>query len=167
MNSSPSPVSGASPVRVDRVSLWHRRVHSEIVIDAPPEEVWRVLTDWDRLNDWSPTLLSLKGDIRDGSRVACEYRFGGTVLTPEHTLRYEEGVEFGWSDPMLPGMVDGHRYRVEALPDGRTRFVQTDEVRGGILAVLTGWFFIREMVETYPAFNLALKERVEAAETQT
>ncbi len=77
-------------------------------------------------------------------------------------LLYEDGREFGWSDPMVPGLVDRHLYRVEAMPDGRTRFVQSDELRGP-LAPLLGWFFVAEMIATYPQFNRALKERVESS----
>lgn len=149
--------------RVERENLFYRRVHSDIVIDAPPEEVWSVLTDWDRLKEWSPTLQALRGEIRDGGAVSAEYVFMGSVATPDHTLLYEEGSMFGWSDPMLPGVKDRHIYRVEALPDGRTRFVQTDEVRGGVLSFLFGWIVIREMRKTYPLFNQALKERVETS----
>lgn len=153
--------SDPTAARVERVSPFHRRIHSEIVIDAPPAAVWSVMTDWASLREWSPTLLEMRGDIQDGGVVDCVYRFGGREMTPKHTLRVEDGKEFGWSDPMLPGVVDQHRYRVEPLPDGRTRFVQSDEVRGGVLSLLFGWFFVREMVATYPAYNRALKARVE------
>lgn len=156
----------STKAHVKWVGLFHRSIHSEIIIDAPPEEVWRVLTDWDHLREWSPTLLGMSGDIRHGQRVNCIYRFMGNELTPEHTLHYEEGRAFGWSDPLLPGVIDGHRYCVEALSDGRTRFVQSDEVRGGLLSLFFGWIFVKEMVATYPRFNQALKERVEAQMNQ-
>ena len=155
----------SSDPHVERISPFHRRIHTEIIINAPAETVWHVLTDWDRLGEWSPTLMGMRGEIRHGHEVECEYRFRGSVIKPKHTLHFEEGREFGWSDPMLPGVVDRHRYRVEALPDGRTRFVQSDEVRGGLLSLLFGWLFMREMVTSYPAFNHALKQRVEGQRT--
>ncbi|MEO1483078.1 MAG: SRPBCC domain-containing protein [Myxococcota bacterium] len=154
--------SVSTEARVERVSLFHRRIHSEILIDAPPDRVWRVLTDWERLREWSPTLLGMNGEIRHGQTVDCAYVFKGKEIAPKHTLHYEEGLELGWSDPMLPGVFDRHRYRIEPLSDGRTRFVQSDEVRGGVLSLLLGWFFVNEMVATYPAFNRALKTRVES-----
>ncbi|MEM9713042.1 MAG: SRPBCC domain-containing protein [Actinomycetota bacterium] len=159
----PAPTTEA---RIERVSWFHRRIHSEITIDAAPDEVWGVLTDWERLREWSPTLLAVSGTIEHGQQVDCVYRFRGNEITPVHTLHYEEGREFGWSDPMLPGLVDRHRYRVEALPDGRTRFVQTDEVRGP-LSPLLGWFFLREMTATYPQFNEALRVRVETLDSES
>jgi len=162
MNSTPKrqlPIS-STEARVERVNLFHWYIHSEIIIDAPSQKVWHVLTDWERLREWSPTLQGVSGDIRHGQTVDCLYRFRGNELRPKHTLHYEEGKEFGWSDPMMPGIVDCHRYRVEALPDNRTCFIQSDEVRGP-LSLFLGWLFIREMVTTYPAFNKALKGRVE------
>lgn len=147
---------------IERVSAFHKRIHSEIVIDASPDEVWGVLTDWERLPEWSPTLQSVQGDVRDGQRVKCVYNFRGNLFKPEHVLLYSPGKEFGWSDPILPGLTDRHMFRVEALEDGRTRFVQEDEVRG-VLSPVLGWYFLNEMLTSYPSFNEALKLRVEGA----
>jgi hypothetical protein len=147
--------------RIERVSAFHRRIHTEIVIDAPCEHVWRVMTDWDRLHEWSPTLRGVVGDIGHGQTVACVYRFRGKDATPKHTLYYDEGRAFGWSDPLLPGLIDRHLFQIEAMSDGRTKLIQSDEVRGPLCPVL-GSFFLGEMAATYPQYNRALKARVEA-----
>ena len=59
--------------RIETVSGRHRTVHTEIVIDAPPEVVWAVLTDWDRLPEWSPTIQGMTGDVTDGGQVVVDY----------------------------------------------------------------------------------------------
>lgn len=144
-----------------KVAYGHRTMTTAITIDAPPEEVWKVLTDWKKLKSWSPGIQSMKGEIRDGNRVELDYRFQGSVNSLQHTLIYEEGVKFGWSDPVIWGVTDLHLYRVEALPDGSTRFHQTDELRGRVIAELIGMYLAPRAVTSYLEFNVALKAEVE------
>ena len=153
----------ANPVSaLERVSLGHRRVTTAITIQAPPDVVWSVLTDWASLPEWSSSIQSVEGEIRDGSDVVFRYLFRGSVNVVPHSLIYREGEAFGWSDPFLPGVSDNHLFRLETLPDGNTRFHQTDEVKGGIVSMLVGWLFARWFLESYVEFNLKLKERVES-----
>ena len=148
---------------ITRVRGGHRTVHTEIVIDAPPEAVWAVLTDWGQLDQWSPSIRGMEGDIRDGGQVVVDYVHpgNGKTLVLDHTLIYIEGQRFGWSDPMIGRVRDHHLFTVEALPDGRTRFTQDDEIKGGLLARLIGPGFSELMLSSYQAFNTALKTRVE------
>lgn len=153
----------ADPIAsIQRVSLSHRRITTAITIEAPPGAVWAVLTDWSALPEWSPSIQGVEGEVGDGKDVVVDYRFRGSVNKLDHRLIYREGEALGWSDPFLPGVRDNHLFRVEALPDGHTRFHQTDEVKGGLLSVLVGWLFARWFKESYVDFNQKLKERVEA-----
>ncbi|HBF21022.1 MAG TPA: hypothetical protein DDW81_13060, partial [Cryomorphaceae bacterium] len=39
----------------------HWQTYTSIVINAPLEEVWNTLTDWDNISDWSSTLKNIEG----------------------------------------------------------------------------------------------------------
>ncbi|MEL7236459.1 MAG: SRPBCC family protein, partial [Chloroflexota bacterium] len=103
------------------------KIFAEIFIDAPAEKVWEVLTDWDKMPEWSNFLVGLTGDFQKGGRVTVTIlqAFAGHTrhIKLDHTLiHFEEGRLFGWSDPLMQGSVhDNHMYIVEPLPDGRTR----------------------------------------------
>lgn len=47
-----------------------RELRAETTIAAPPEQVWRLLTDFDRMPEWSPELVKMvplkPGGLRDG-----------------------------------------------------------------------------------------------------
>mgnify|MGYP003607986584 CR=1 FL=1 len=40
----------------------HFSVYSDIIIDAPKEAVWRVLLDFDRMKEWSSTIVNITGE---------------------------------------------------------------------------------------------------------
>jgi hypothetical protein len=61
------------------------------------------------------------------------------------------------------GIVDHHIFRVEALPNGRTRLLQTDEFRGHAVRLLGG-ALARQAVTTYQEFNRELKAQAEAVQ---
>lgn len=50
-----------------------RELRAETTIAATPDEVWAVLTDFDRMSDWSPELLAMKPLLRGGLRLGQQY----------------------------------------------------------------------------------------------
>ncbi len=78
------------------------------------------------------------------------------------TLSYTEGQQFGWSaeSTTFPGIVDNHIFKVEAISECQSRFIQTDEFRG------ENSFFTTEdlanaSLPLYNQFNSELKLEVE------
>ncbi|MEM7134153.1 MAG: SRPBCC domain-containing protein [Chloroflexota bacterium] len=137
-------------------------VHTEIEIDASPQKVWQVLTDFEKIGEWSPALRGLRGELKDGAKVECDYFWSGKVNKLTHTLIVEDGVMFGWSDPVIPLTKDYHVYKVSPIGDGqRTLFAQTDRITG-LLSPIIAKSFTAQMLETYTEFNQCLKERVES-----
>ena len=46
-----------------------RVIESHIHIDAPPERVWAVLTDFPAFADWNPFVTSISGVPAPGARL--------------------------------------------------------------------------------------------------
>ena len=140
--------------------IWE--VYTETTIDAPPAKVWQVLTDFEKIGEWSPSLKAVRGEFADGAKVDCDYFWNGRLNKIAHTLIVEEGVLFGWSDRFLPMAKDNHIFKLAPIDDGkRTKFMQTDEITG-FVGRLIGKSFTRQMLESYADFNQKLKERVES-----
>jgi hypothetical protein len=76
----------------------------------------------------------------------------------------EKDRSFGWLGHLgISGVFDGaHRFDLEPLPGGGTRFVQTEHFRGALVPLLRGWLR-RSTLPGFEAMNGALAERVEAA----
>jgi uncharacterized protein YndB with AHSA1/START domain len=141
----------------------HSSIHSEILIEAPADQVWRVLRDFDSMPEWSSGLQKITGDIRNGGQVQAFFLFQGKVTPSDHVLYYEEGIRFGWSEPLVgfgfPRANDHHMFTVEALSPSLTRFTQTDEFtseQGVAASPMLG----PAAFAMYPQFNADLRDRV-------
>lgn len=152
--------------RMAQLSPTHATVHTSVLIDATAAEVWATLTDFESMASWSTgTLQNVTGNIQDGGSVTITFIFGAdengdpNVNEIPHTLIYEEGREFGWSDPFpeeVGGGRDNHLYRVEACGES-TLFVQSDEVIDNPYAAS----FVTQLLPMYQQFNAELKAVVE------
>ena len=111
-----------------------REVFTQIEINAPREKVWEVLTDFEKMPEWSSSFQGIKGEFKEGGKATSYFKssFGRKDMEFHHTIiEFEEGVSFGWSDPLTMGMKDHHVYKLEDMPNGNTLFIQTDGVEGG------------------------------------
>ena len=146
------------------------RTQTEIVIDAPPAEVWAVLTDFENMPKWSSSFQGLTGDFRNGGKVVARFRAGGDGNVREfpHVLTLKEGVSFQWSDPFAaaPTIRDNHTYMVEPFGDGQTRFTQVDEFTGAPSGQLTTLAAANATRESYITFNRELRNEVNRRRSQ-
>ncbi|GAA2816063.1 SRPBCC domain-containing protein [Kribbella solani] len=141
-------------------------LHTEIEIDASPEQVWNVLTDREAYPEWNPFIISSTGELKVGGKITnvlrdtkgSETAFDPTLLavTPNEELR--------WIGKVPPGAIfDGeHSFRLTALPNGRTRLVQEEKFTGAAIP------FTRSMLNNtikpqFEAMNRALADRAKAS----
>ncbi|MEU6093115.1 SRPBCC domain-containing protein [Streptomyces sp. NPDC047085] len=140
-----------------------RRISCDIHIQARPEQVWAVLTDFDRFHEWNPFLVEATGRPQPGTRLSLRFRlpdsgtemvFKPTVLTsePHRVLRWRG--RFG-----VKGIFDGlHSFELTPV-DGGTHLVQM-ETFTGVLVPFTRSVITQSDVG-FQRLNEALKERVE------
>ncbi|WP_170387960.1 SRPBCC domain-containing protein [Ruegeria atlantica] len=147
----------------EKVSFSHHRIHTDIVIDAPPDTVWSVLTDTANYGNWAAFLVGIKGEIMDGSKVTVDFQLDPSkekLTTLDHTIKVVDGEQFYWAEKGPGGIRDNHHFRVEPLGEGTSRFVQSDEIIGGI-TFLMGGRLAKMYVDGYQAFNRGLKAEAE------
>src|SRR5918995_2823076 len=113
-----------------RRSQMSRQIQTEIEIDATPEQVWDVLTDFAAYPEWNPFIQRIAGDVMVGAKLDAYLqppgnrgmRFRPTVLAaaPAQELRWLGHLGFS-------GIFDGeHIFRIEPLGTDRVRFVQEE-----------------------------------------
>jgi len=85
-------------VRIEKTSSNSRRIGGEIIVDAPIDDVWAILTDYDNLSTHVPNLVESrrrrsgsKGEQGDGSYTCQLYQKGAQKII---------GFEFGASVTM-------------------------------------------------------------------
>jgi len=134
---------------------------TEVLIDAPPAEVWAVLTDFPRYREWNDKIDYLDGSATEGvvTRIlaakgtpAEREFFGKVVEVVEPRLLASEG-----GDPEL--FFGQHRWELHPHGAG-TRLVNRESFSGPIAADV-----IAEGRETltkeFTDFNAALKTAIE------
>jgi uncharacterized protein YndB with AHSA1/START domain len=102
------------------------RIHREIVLDAPREEVWEALTDPERLEDWFANDVEL--DLRPGGGARFRWSNGEERHAVVTEVEPGERLAFDWED------------------EGEVEFTLEDDAGGTLLTV----------VETSPAWTTAL-----------
>ena len=165
----PAPLPGATETRFVRATGKHegrsvRRIRTEIEIDAPPADVWRVLTSFSEFAEWNPFMPDAQGEASAGSKLHVRMSPpGGSAMTIHPTvLVADEPREFRWLGHMgIPGLFDGeHVFELEDL-GGRTRFVQREKFRGIFAAPILA--MVGEKTERgFVEMNEALRARVES-----
>ena len=141
-----------------------KSLHASIDIDAPPERVWAVVTDFPRYPEWNPFIVKAAGVPRVGERLDVTIRAAGMkpVSFRPHVLDLDPGRLIRWKGVLwVPGLFDGrHELSVEPLPDGRSRFTTHEDVTGILVPVLGK--VMRASQQGFEQMAAALKDRVAA-----
>jgi len=141
-------------------------VFTKIEINASPEEVWGVLTDWDKLKDWSSSFIGISTNkLIKGEKFVSYFKnpFTGGVVELEHICTdYEEGIKFGWSGDIIGKTQDHHIYSVVPIQNGNTTLFKQEDGLHGTHSRLLNFLAEHKMISMYRKFNQELKERVES-----
>jgi hypothetical protein len=141
-----------------------RQLESGVEVQASPERVWEVLTDFAAYPDWNPFIVQAGGRAAPGSRLELRMRLPGrrpTTFRPQ-VLEAEPARRLRWLGHLLvPGLFDGeHRFTIEPAGPGRARVTQQETFRG-LLAPLLLAFIAGPTLEGFRQMNRALQARAE------
>lgn len=141
-----------------------RHIDTEILIQAPPQRVWRVLTDFAAYPDWNPFIVSLQGTPEWGERLAVRIRMadGKEHLFKPKVLQATPPTRLRWLGRLgLPGLFDGeHDFELAAEGDG-TLLHQRESFQGYLVPFL--WRSVEPATRAgFEAMNRALKARAES-----
>jgi hypothetical protein len=137
---------------------------SDIVIEAPTDAVWALLTDFSRYAEWNPFLPYASGEAKTGTSLDVviappgmrrnHYRLTVTAVETERRLCWLGHLLF-------PGLMDGdHAFEIERLGRERTRVIQREDFTGYLVPMLRPW--LRSGIGAgFEVMNRALQERAE------
>ncbi len=139
-------------------------VYTEIEIAAPAPAVWAVLADTDGHADWNPLIISMEGEIKEGSQLrnVLQLQEGSTNVFSPTVLVANENAELRWlGSAGVSGIFDGeHYFLLEETDRGTTQFRHGEHFTG-VLSYPIFAFIGEDTVRGFEAMNAALKERVE------
>lgn len=132
---------------------------TEIAINAGPQRVWDMLTDFASIPEWAGFFRRIEGRPASGERLTVEFD-NGFKIKPVVT-QAEPGAVLEWQGKLaFGGLFDG-RHKFELKPEGAgTKFVHSERFTGILVPFFGG--MLRKTREGFEAFNQALKVRAEA-----
>jgi hypothetical protein len=139
--------------------------HADVLIDRPPADVWKVISNGAAYPDWNPFITRVDGDFREGATIRITLGTGpdSMVFKPTVLLVHPE-QDLCWRGSVwIRGVFDGtHCIHLTAVAEG-THLEQTESFSGLLVGRLTN-DVIKETQRKFQAMNAALKQR---AETKT
>ena len=141
------------------------QLRTEVEIQAPPQRVWEVLTDFSAYHEWNPFITSVSGDLLVGKTLAV------TISPPEgkeanffpRVLVCEKPRELRWLGQFwIRGLFDGEHFFQcqEGSQANHTRFVHGEDFRG--LFVKYAGQRLTQVARGFVYMNQALKRRLES-----
>lgn len=139
-------------------------IKTEILINATPEKVWSILTDFAKYPEWNPFIKSVEGKVMVGEKLTVTIMQSaekGTTFSPKG-LKVVPAKELIWlGQLLLPNIFDGkHKFELIDNSNGTTIFRQSEQFNGILVP------FFRKQLENntatgFEGMNSKLKEEAE------
>ena len=138
-------------------------------VASPPESVWAILVDFNRWQDWNPSVPDIRGVAQVGSTVRMTLAMPGrpsakvkarlTEVVPERRLCWHGNVGADW-------LFSGTRtFDLDPQPDGTVLVTHVEDVRG-LLVPLFRTVMGPAIQQHHDNLNEALKRCAEAQSGQ-
>jgi hypothetical protein len=134
---------------------------AEIIIDAPPSEVWKHLIDVQRHREWSEH-FQLLGEPVVGGPARIQFKLlGFETRVPVVIQKVDEARELRWHGGPKGVAFGSHYFILEPLDDGtRTRFRHGEEFSGVLAKLVVRGLDWGRGGPSYSGFNEDLRRRV-------
>jgi uncharacterized protein YndB with AHSA1/START domain len=136
----------------------NKRVAAEVVVPAPPSEVWAALVDTSKYGEWHPVLVEAEGTFAADATMTYQMADPGSGKTSPvkaKVVRFEPGKALEQKGG-VPGILTfHHHWHLE--PEGNGTRIKQFEIYGGAWV----WFWDPTPVgEAYAKANANLLDRL-------
>jgi hypothetical protein len=133
---------------------------TRISIQAPPEAIWRILTDAASYPAWNSTVDRVEGRIAAGEKITVHTKLAPGHAFPVRVAEFEPARRMVWRGGMPLGLFKGERtFELSQTAQGGVEFAMAESF-SGLLAPLIA----RSIPDLQPAFDqfaACLKARAE------
>jgi hypothetical protein len=150
-------------IKVEKVKASHRKIYTDVVINASAEQVWSVIKDTNSYKSWAVFLTDIEGELKNGHKIKAKFQLNPSkekYNSIDHTIQVIEGKSFYWAEKGPMGICDNHHFIIEPIDKNTSKFIQKDELTKGATFILGG-YLSKIYVKGYQGFNRALKQEVE------
>jgi hypothetical protein len=138
-------------------------LRTEIIIQATPEKIWSILTDFENYQNWNPFITQSSGQPKRGTRLINTMQNGKKSMTfKPRVTDVQLHKRFEWLGSLFfRGIFDGrHFFELEKMNSGKTKLIQ-GEYFSGILSKIVLKRIGEQTRSGFIAMNEALKKQAE------
>ena len=144
------------------LTVMAKEIKTEIVIQATPEKIWKILTDFENYPHWNPFITSLTGEVEKGNKIVVNIKPpNGSSKTFKPTILSKiDNKELSWKGKLLfKGLFDGkHKFELIDNRDETTTFIHSEKFSGIFV-----WLFSPQKTKNgFSEMNQKLKELAES-----
>lgn len=143
-----------------------KSIKTDILLQAGKEQVWQVLTDFERYHEWNPFIVRSSGKAVPGTVLEHVMKNGKKEIAfRPRVLKAEPYRYFDWMGHLFfKGIFDGHHYfELEEITPKQVKLTQGEHFSGLLSGVILNMIG-EETRNNFIAMNRALGRRVEALE---
>jgi uncharacterized protein YndB with AHSA1/START domain len=130
-------------------------------IEAPPEQVWAVLTDGAAWPSWDSGVTAFEGRIAEGQKVTVRTEVSPGRAFPVRVTALDAPRRMVFSGGMPLGLFRGERtYTLTPSDGGATTVRMREEYTGPLLGMI--WKSMPDLQPSFDTFVAGLKKRVES-----
>lgn len=107
-------------------------------ISAPPEKIWKLLTDAAKYTKWNSTLTSLEGEISLGGVVRMTVPEAPGRVFKVTVREFEPNKRMVWRDGFAPLFQGARTFTLEPRGRDATMFTMSEEFSGLFLPMIAG-----------------------------
>ncbi|HAS42117.1 MAG TPA: SRPBCC domain-containing protein [Microscillaceae bacterium] len=142
-----------------------KSIITEIIINAPAENVWNILMNFDQHAEWNPFIKKLTGEAKVGQQLSVEIHPPNqkpSTFTPK-VITVKPQQHLAWRGTFLASfvMAGEHNYEIEILGPNKVKFKHYEHFTG-ILAGVIMKKIGESTKQGFQAMNEALKAKAEA-----
>ncbi|WP_158236038.1 SRPBCC domain-containing protein [Hydrogenovibrio sp. SC-1] len=136
-------------------------IRTSVEIDAPKEEVYKILADLDSYPNWNPYHRKVVGKFEEGAelKIFVLRPDGKEVEVPPHMMRIVENQEITWGGGIKGIFYGVHSFILESQAHGKTLLKHNEDFSG--FAIGFADLPPDVIAEGYQQMNMALKKLVE------
>ena len=140
-----------------------KKIETNILIKATPEQVWALLMDFENYPNWNPFIRSINGKQSVGETLEVQLQPpGGKGMTFQPAvLKVDPAKEFRWKGKLFfNGVFDGEHYFIlKKIGENETQLTHGEVFSGFLVGLLSG--MLSKTEDGFRLMNEAIKAQCE------